>query len=209
MKALISTAMIVSGLSLAACSGPAGDRYSDPDRGTATRANFQAQDAYNFSNQRLKDLGKDFMVNAQDTVTFAFDRSNLDATARQALDTQVAWLKKHPEVRMTILGHTDLVGSERYNQGLGLRRARRVLSYLASRGISRGRLKALASRGEREPVVQTTERERRNRRSVTSVAGFARNYVGTGLDGEYAARQYDNYQSGNLSVSDADSGEVN
>lgn len=209
MKAIISTTLVTAAMVLSSCAGPAGSRYSDPDRGTATRANFQAQDAYNFSNQRLRDLGRDFSANTQDTVTFAFDRSTLDATARQALDSQVAWLKQHPEVRMTILGHTDLVGSERYNKGLGLRRAKRVLGYLASRGISRGRLEALASRGESEPVVQTTERERRNRRAVTSVAGFARNYVGTGLDGEYAARQYDNYQSGNLSVTDADSGEVN
>lgn len=196
MKHLISISLLSGALAVAGCAaGPAGEPYSDPTLGTVTQANFEAQDAYNFSNQRLRDLGRDFAANTQDTVTFAFDRSSLDSTARQALDTQVAWLKANPEVRMTILGHTDLVGSERYNNGLGLRRARRVLSYLVSKGVSRGRLEALASRGESQPVVQTEQRERRNRRAVTSVAGFARNYVGTGLDGEYAARIYDAYQA--------------
>ena len=108
---------------------------------------------------------------------------------------------------MTIVGHTDLVGTERYNQRLGLRRARAVLSYLTRRGVSRRRLDAVASRGETEPVVQTTQRERRNRRTVTTVAGFARNYVGTGLDGEYAARVYDTYQAGRFGVESVNSTE--
>ncbi|MEM9141094.1 MAG: OmpA family protein, partial [Pseudomonadota bacterium] len=93
--------------------------------------------------------------------------------------------------------------------GLGLRRARTVLRYLTRQGVSRRRLDAVASRGEREPVVQTEQRERRNRRTVTTVAGFARNYVGTGIDGEYAARVYDQYQAGQFEVNEADSAEIN
>ncbi len=207
MKTLISASFVTGMLALSACvQGTAGQHYTDPVMGEATRANYASQDAYNLSNQRLLDLGRDFAANTTDTVTFAFDRSNLDSTARKALDTQVAWLKAHPEVRMTIIGHTDLVGSGRYNQGLGLRRARRVLNYLVRKGISRRRLEAIASRGEREPVVQTQERERRNRRSITTVSGFARNYVGTGLDGEYAARVYNSYQSRSFGVSEAQAG---
>jgi outer membrane protein OmpA-like peptidoglycan-associated protein len=198
MMKLISAGILISAVALGGCAREAGDFPFDERFGEAYQANFAAQDAYNFSNQRLKDLGRDFMANTTDTVTFAFDKANIDSQARAALDTQVAWLKEHPEVRMTIIGHTDLVGSERYNKGLGLRRARAVLHYLARRGISRGRLEAIASRGETEPVVPTEQRERRNRRTVTTVAGFARNYVGTGLDGEYAARVYDTYQSGNI-----------
>ena len=203
MKNLISPLLVSSALLLGACAqGPAGeDQAVNAVLGEANRVNFAAQDAYNLSNERLKDLGRDFAANTIDTVTFAFDKSALDGTARQALDSQVAWLKAHPEVRMTIIGHTDLVGSERYNNGLGLRRARRVLNYLVRGGISRGRLEAIASRGEREPVVQTQERERRNRRAITTVAGFARNYVGTGLEGEYAQRVYNAYQSRAFGVS--------
>ncbi|MEM7190810.1 MAG: OmpA family protein [Pseudomonadota bacterium] len=188
---------------------PVGSDARSSEFGVANRANFAAQDAYNLSNQRLRDMAKDFAANTQDTVTFAFDRSSLDQSARTALDSQVAWLKANPEVRMTIIGHTDLVGSNRYNDGLGLRRARAVLRYLTRRGISRKRLDAVASRGEREPVVQTEQRERRNRRAMTTVAGFSRNYVGTGLDGEYAARVFDQYQAGAFAVTDADTDAIN
>ncbi|MFK7945529.1 MAG: OmpA family protein [Paracoccaceae bacterium] len=196
MKKFFTVPLMIGALGLSGCAQEAGYHRDVPVFGGAQQANFAAQDAYNLSNQRLKDLGRDFIENTDEVVTFAFDRANVDGAARSALDTQVAWLKRHPEVRMTIIGHTDLVGSERYNSGLGLRRARRVLSYLASKGISRGRLEAIASRGEREPVVQTQSRERRNRRTETTVSGFARNYVGTGLDGEYAHRVYNQYQSG-------------
>ncbi|MEM6663051.1 MAG: OmpA family protein [Pseudomonadota bacterium] len=190
---------------LSACATPAGLDARSSEYGVATEANFAAQDAYNLSNQRLRDLAREFSANTQDTVTFAFNRSSLDQAARTALNGQAAWLKDNPDVRMTIIGHTDLVGSNRYNQGLGLRRARAVLRYLTRQGVSRRRLDAIASRGETQPVVQTEQRERRNRRSVTTVAGFARNYVGTGIDGEYAARVYDTYQAGAFDVTDADS----
>ena len=194
-------------LAVTACA-PAGTHKDIPVFGEASRANFASQDAYNLSNQRLIDLGRDFAQTTTDTVNFAFDKSGLDATARAALDTQVAWLKRHPDIRMTIIGHTDLVGSERYNQGLGLRRARAVLGYLARRGISRSRLEAIASRGEREPVVATEDRERRNRRAITTVSGFARNYVGTGLDGEYAQKVYNTYQGGGFNPAVGD-GSIN
>ena len=201
MKHLISTTAICTAIALGACTNqPAGSHKTQTIYGQATQANFNAQDAYNLSNQRLRNLAVDFASNTQDTVTFAFDRSNLDSTARTALDGQAKWLRENPDVRMTIIGHTDLVGSERYNQGLGLRRARRVLNYLVRRGVSRSRLDAVASRGEREPVVQTEQRERRNRRAITTVAGFARNYVGTGLEGEYAQRVYNAYQALNFGV---------
>lgn len=193
--AMLSVAVLISG-----CAVEAGrDRVTD-QFGLANKANFAAQDAYNLSNQRLKDLGRDFSANTQDTVTFAFDRAGLDANARRALDGQAAWLRANPEVRMTIIGHTDLVGSNGYNQGLGLRRARAVLRYLTRKGVSRRRLEAVASRGEREPVVQTQQRERRNRRTITTVAGFARNYVGIGLDGVYSARVFDAWQAGQPTV---------
>ncbi|MEM7056290.1 MAG: OmpA family protein [Pseudomonadota bacterium] len=204
-KSRLSVAMLTMAVMVGGCAVEAGRDRITNEFGRANAVNFAAQDAYNLSNQRLKDLGKDFSANTQDTVTFAFDRSGLDANARTALDGQAAWLRANPEVRMTIIGHTDLVGSNRYNDGLGLRRARTVLRYLTRKGISRRRLDAVASRGEREPVVQTEQRERRNRRTVTTVSGFARNFVGVGLDGVYAARVYDGFQAGQPEVEEAGS----
>ena len=204
MKSIITLSLLAAATIASGCAREAGYEPALEVYGNATRANYNAQDAYGLSDERLRSLNDSFRQDATDTITFAFDNATLDSTARVALDSQVSWLKANKAVRMTIIGHADRVGSERYNDTIGLRRARAVLAYLTRNGISKKRLEAISSRGEREPVVQTEERERRNRRAQTFVSGFARNFVGTGMDGEVAARLYDNYQSGNFAVTDAD-----
>ena len=49
-------------------------------------------------------------------------------------------------------GHTDLIGSDIYNQKLSERRADAVKKYLAGHGIKDVRIKAIG-KGESEPVV--------------------------------------------------------
>ncbi|MEM9369580.1 MAG: OmpA family protein [Pseudomonadota bacterium] len=203
MKNLTTASFMFAGtIALTAC-GEAGypDRVSG--YGNEVNGNLFTQIAYKDPSDRLRDLAIDFAAETMDTVNFAFDRSNLDSSARTALRGQAKWLREHPDVRMTITGHTDLVGSERYNDGLGLRRARNVVAYLVSQGVSRSRLDAVASLGETEPIVQTEDRERRNRRAVTTVAGFERNFIGDGMDGEVAQRVYDSYQRGGEEASEA------
>lgn len=208
-KLTFSTGALMAALFLAGCATEAGIDRRDNEYGVATRANFAVHDAYNLSNERLRDLGRDFAAKSTDTVTFAFNSSRLDAAARTALDSQVKWLKANKAIKMTIVGHADAVGSRRYNYGLGLRRARAVLRYLNRRGISRKRLAAISSRGELDPVIPTQARERRNRRTVTTVSGIVRRYVGLGIDGEYAAKVYDTYQAVDKGVNQADSTTVN
>ena len=208
MRHLKIIAALATGLALAGCSltGPAGEGATSHLYGVATAQNINAQIAYGDPASRIRALNEAFRAAAQDTVTFDFDESTLDSAARTALDQQVAWLKDHKHVRMTVVGHADKVGTDAYNNRLGLRRAKAVVAYLASKGISRGRLDAVESRGESDPVVDTEDRERRNRRAVTSVAGFDRNFVGDGMDGEVAERIYRTYVGGQVGVKEADSG---
>lgn len=204
LRATLTTTALPLAL-LAACAVPAGEYATSAYYGEATATNIIRQIAYADLEGRLIELNDRFRAAATDTVNFEFDSSRLDGAARAALDTQVAWLKAHPDVRMTVVGHTDLVGPDGYNSRLGLRRAQAVVRYLVSKGIERTRLIAAESRGETEPVIQTQDRERANRRAVTMVAGFVRGYVGDGIDGEYAARVYDLYQAGGEGVTSASS----
>ena len=208
MRKMTIIAVLATGMALTGCTlyGPAGEGRNSHLYGVATAQNINAQIAYGDPASRIRALNEAFRAAAQDTVTFDFNRTALDGSARAALDQQVKWLKANPAVRMTVVGHADKVGTDAYNDRLGLRRARAVVAYLARHGISSGRLDAVESRGESEPVVQTDERERRNRRTVTSVAGFERHYVGDGLDGRYAARVYQKYVAGGVSVAVARSG---
>ncbi len=208
MRKMTIIAVLAAGMALTGCTlyGPAGEGRNSHLYGVATAQNINAQFAYGDPASRIRALNEALPAAAQDTVTFDFNRTALDSSARAALDQQVKWLKANPHVRMTVVGHADRVGTDAYNDRLGLRRARAVVAYLARHGISSGRLDAVESRGESEPVVQTDERERRNRRTVTSVAGFERHYVGDGLNGRYAARVYQQYVRGGVGVATASSG---
>ncbi|MEM9552308.1 MAG: OmpA family protein [Pseudomonadota bacterium] len=131
------------------------------------------------------DLNKRFSEEVPSMVNFAFDSAVLDGASRATLRRQADWIKQFPEVRFRVFGHTDLVGSDAYNQALGLRRARAVVDFLVSQGISRGRLEAVTSFGETQPLVVTENREPRNRRTVTEVSGFLNNSPAV-LNGKYA-----------------------
>lgn len=137
--------------------------------GNATMNNINVQS----SDQRdyTIDLARRFAAEVDSTVNFAFDSAVLDGAAQATLLRQADWIRQFPEVRFRVYGHTDLVGSDAYNQALGLRRAQAVVAFLIAQGIDRSRLEAVASFGETRPVVPTPDREVRNRRTVTEVAG--------------------------------------
>ena len=130
-------------------------------------------------------LNNRFSSEVPPTVNFAFDSTILDATAQASLRQQADWIRQFPEVRFRVYGHTDMVGSAAYNKNLGLRRAQVVVAFLSRNGVSRSRLEALVSFGETQPLIVTQNRERKNRRTVTQVAGFVENSP-TPLNGKYA-----------------------
>ena len=130
-------------------------------------------------------LNQRFQAEVDTTVTFAFNSAALDATARAILARQAAFIRAFPEVRFRVYGHTDLVGSESYNERLGQARANAALAFLISQGISPSRLDAVVSYGEDRPVIPTAGRERANRRAVTEVLGFVQSHPGV-LNGKYA-----------------------
>ena len=172
----------------------AGDLSYGVTMGEAQASNQIVQTAYlGGGDALLVNLQAQFEREAPTVINFDFDRSALDGESRARLDEQVAWLQKNEGVRVRLYGHTDLVGSEGYNEGLGLKRARAAMRYLVAKGVSADRLEAVESRGEREPVVNTENRERANRRTETVVIGFSRLFLGDGLDGKRADNVYRRY----------------
>lgn len=165
----------------------------DPDRSLGQledRPGFGAASEHNrlvHTGQRefVIRLGERFASEVPTTVNFAFDSARLDGEARAILDRQAAWIRRFPEARFRVYGHTDLVGSAQYNHQLGMRRARAVVNYLVSRGVNRSRLEALVSHGQTQPLIHTPDRERQNRRTVTEVSGFYQRHP-TVMDGQYA-----------------------
>lgn len=77
----------------------------------------------------------------------------------------------HTEVMVTV-GHTDSVGSDRYNQALSQRRAEAVKAYLVQKGIDPARLYT-EGKGETMPVAdnRSAAGRARNRRVTIEVVG--------------------------------------
>jgi outer membrane protein OmpA-like peptidoglycan-associated protein len=170
-------------LALSACATEVSSTIYDGDFGNATMNNTQIQSG---EKSYTMALATRFASEVPSTITFAFDSSVLDGAAQATLRRQADWIRQFPEVRFAVYGHTDLVGGDRYNQALGLRRAKAVVSFFASQGIDRSRLEALVSFGKTQPVVLTNAPEQRNRRTVTQVSGFVGRHP-TLLNGKYAA----------------------
>ncbi len=171
---------------------PLGSHLDEGNFGNPTMTNIML---HNGELSYAEVLGDRFAERVQTTINFAFNSAELDEQARAVLREQAAFIRHFPEVRFTVYGHTDLVGSRAYNQALGLRRARAAVNYIVSQGVDRSRLQALVSRGELEPVVPTEMEERRNRRTVTEVTGFVQSHPLV-LDGEYARIVYRAYVGG-------------
>ncbi len=114
-------------------------------------------------------LAREFAENADTTVYFAYDKSNLSQEATAALDTQVQWLKKNPKVKVVVQGYCDKRGTAEYNLALGERRADAVKAYLVSQGICAKRITTVSYGKEYAFPGDTEAAYAKSRRGVTVV----------------------------------------
>lgn len=98
-------------------------------------------------------------------VLFAFNKSDLSPSAKSQLDSVMFKLQLADVVSIKVVGHTDGVGSDEYNQALSERRASSVAAYLLSQGIAPSKLTS-EGKGESQPVADndTDEGRAKNRR---------------------------------------------
>ncbi len=105
-------------------------------------------------------------VRAPDSITFAYNQSNVMPQFRGTLDQIAQSLQAYPSSAIDVLGHTDSTGSDAYNQDLSERRARSVADVLSADGVSRVRI-ATRGYGESAPIADnTTEAGRAANRRV-------------------------------------------
>jgi len=98
-------------------------------------------------------------------VLFQFQTNKLTSESISILDNVVDVLQKNVFDKVVVGGHTDSVGSDEFNQGLGLRRANAVKSMLTSKGIPAGKIETV-SYGETNPIAPNTtpDGRQKNRR---------------------------------------------
>jgi outer membrane protein OmpA-like peptidoglycan-associated protein len=185
----LGIAALAAGLVLTGCAEQSRAFYSEAGSqldtgyfGNATMNNVLVQSG---ARDYTISLAKRFAGEVPNTVNFAFNSDVLTPEAQAVLRRQADWIRQFPEVRFRVYGHTDLVGTNAYNKSLGMRRARAVVAYLSSQGISRSRLEAVVSYGETQPLIYTEGPNEQNRRTVTEVSGFVKSHPAV-LNGKYA-----------------------
>jgi peptidoglycan-associated lipoprotein len=84
-------------------------------------------------------------------IYFDYDKALIRDDAKPVLEANASWLTKFKTIKILIEGHCDERGTEEYNMALGEKRAKAAMDYLATLGISAGRLKII-SYGKSQPV---------------------------------------------------------
>ena len=98
-------------------------------------------------------------------VMFVFNQSDLTPTAKSELDALMSQFEDADVVSIKVVGHTDSVGSDAYNQALSERRASSVAEYLISQGVAPNKVTS-EGKGESQPIAdnETEEGRAKNRR---------------------------------------------
>ena len=105
-------------------------------------------------------------VNYPDLVLFGFDRAEPLGDMDRVMRVVAEILHRDAAVRVALVGHTDSVGSDRYNLNLSARRARNVLERLVETGVDPARVETIAA-GEAMPLASNaTEAGRAKNRRV-------------------------------------------
>lgn len=104
------------------------------------------------------------------TVYFALDSALLDAKAQAVLHKVIATARAGRQTRITVVGHTDTVGTEAFNKTLSERRAEAVKSALVSMG-ARAEAVDTSGTGENDLAVPTPNGvpNPKNRRAVITL----------------------------------------
>jgi len=98
-------------------------------------------------------------------IQFEYDQTLIIAGTEKGIEEVSAFMKKYPEIRIQINGHTDNLGDEKKNQELSEARAKKVKELLTKLGTNSSRVHA-AGYGESMPIFDNNSDEGRakNRR---------------------------------------------
>ena len=135
---------------------------------TQMRENTIRINALELKNLEIKDTEapKEMTVVLDErALNFDFDKSNVKPQYYELLNNLKDFIEQN-NYEVTIVGHTDSVGSNQYNFGLSRRRAESVKAKLLEFGLAEERIIGIEAMGEEQPIAtnDTSEGRAQNRR---------------------------------------------
>ena len=117
-------------------------------------------------------VGEGIAVTFPSGILFPFNSTDILPAGKDNLRQLASSLDKYPNSDILIVGHTDSVGTDAYNQDLSQRRALAASSYLQSLGVPVSRLQT-QGRGETEPIASNDTEDGRQRNRRVEIAIYA------------------------------------
>jgi outer membrane protein OmpA-like peptidoglycan-associated protein len=126
----------------------------------------------NIKGATVERVGEGIQVTFASGLLYDFDSDVVKTDARTNLRELASSLDKYPGTELIIIGHTDDVGADSYNQALSERRAQAAAGYLMTQGVSAARI-GTRGLGESEPIASNATEDGRARNRRVEVAIFA------------------------------------
>jgi outer membrane protein OmpA-like peptidoglycan-associated protein len=117
-------------------------------------------------------VGEGIQVTFESGLLYDFDSDVVKGSAQSNLKTLASSLEQYPKSNLLIIGHTDSVGTNAYNEDLSKRRAAAAASYLVSEGVASARVQTMGL-GETEPVTSNSTDVGRAKNRRVEVAIYA------------------------------------
>ncbi|MCW8923263.1 MAG: OmpA family protein [Gammaproteobacteria bacterium] len=103
-------------------------------------------------------IGSSLRITLDSGVIFGFNQAMLNAKSITKLDQVIAQIQSYPHSRITVAGHTDSSGSDKYNMQLSQQRADTVQNYLLAHLPNKNQLHIKAiGYGELRPVASNDD----------------------------------------------------
>jgi outer membrane protein OmpA-like peptidoglycan-associated protein len=97
-----------------------------------------------------------------ENLLFEYDKDELIAGSENNLTFLLDWLRKFPDLRIAVHGHTEPGGNTAYNKRLSTQRAAKVKQYLVERGIAKSRIEIIGH-GGKQPIYNTNDPDARQK----------------------------------------------
>ncbi len=117
-------------------------------------------------------VGEGIKITFNSQLLFDFGEASLRNSNKDDLAKFAKTLKEYPETDLLVVGHTDNVGSDAFNQDLSEKRAMAVSNQLTFEGVSSSRVK-INGMGESQPVGSNESEEGRAQNRRVEIAVYA------------------------------------
>ncbi len=121
---------------------------------------------------KVERVGEGIKVTFDNKMLFVYGKSYLNDDNKADLKKFAGTLNEYPDTDLYIVGHTDNIGSMKFNKALSLKRSKAVSDYLDAIGVGSGRLMANGF-GESQPVVPNSSSYNRSLNRRVEIAIYA------------------------------------